>query len=142
VVFFVVSFVLFASLVGTYPVVAYSDDEQKQEPVNDLFWDNVATISLDMSYSFGAVSSSGLVSGKAGTTAISAMFILERRNTNGTFTEVDRWSATNGNAPALLITSRTTRNQFAGTYRLSVTARVTRNGKTEIVNADHTATLR
>jgi len=112
-----------------------------QEPINELLWENVAIITLDMKFANGIITSTGNVVGRSGTTAIVALFVLARRNADGTFTEVDRWTATNGSIAMLLSTSRTTRNQPAGTYRLSVTAHVTRSGKTETVNASYTAAL-
>jgi len=114
----------------------------KQEVVIEPFWENAATITLNMSFSNGTITSTGRVNGKNGTTAISATFVLAKRNANGTFTEVDRWTARNGDIAMLLSTSRTTRNQSAGTYRLSVSASVTRNGRVEIVNGNHNATFR
>ena len=135
----VVCFVLIVGLVGNYSAIAVT---QREEFVIDPLWDNAATISLDMTFSNGTITSTGRVNGKNGTTAISATFVLARRNANGTFTEVDKWSAKNGSIAMLLSTSRSTRNQSAGTYRLSVTASVTRNGKVETVSGNHSATFR
>jgi len=113
-----------------------------QGAVFELFWQNAASISLDMQFSGGVITSTGRVNGQSGTTAISATFTLARQNTNGTFTEVDTWTATNGAHPFLLSTSRTTSDLAAGTYRLSVSAGVTRNGWTENVSGNHTMTFR
>ena len=106
------------------------------------FWQNAATITLDMSLSGGNLRSSGVVTGQAGTTGITANFTLERQNANGTFSQIDRWSANNGASPMVLSSSRSTASQTAGTYRISVTARVTRNGVTETVSGTHTMALR
>ena len=135
----VMCFVLLAGFAGNYSAAAV---ELRAEPYAELLWENAAQITLNMSFSNGTVTSTGSVIGKSGTTAIRATFVLARRNANGTFTEVDRWTATNGNITALLTTSRSTRNQPAGTYRLSVTASVTRNGRIETVTGNHTATFR
>jgi len=139
VVFFTVCLVLLSGVVGNF--TASAGELKQEEPVVELLWENTASISLHMSFSNGTITSTGRVNGQNGTTAISATFVLARRNANGTFTEVDRWSATNGVLPMQLSTSRTTRNQPTGTYRLSVTAQVTRNGKTETVFGNHTATF-
>jgi len=134
----IVCLVLLAGLFGNYSAIAV----ERQEFTNELLWQNAANISLGMTFSNGTITSTGRVNGNNGTTAISATFVLARRNTNGTFTEVDRWTAKNGNVAMLLSTSRTTRNLSAGTYRLSVTANVTLNGKVETVNGNHSATFR
>jgi len=129
---------LLVGFVGSYSA---SGVTSRQEHGVELLWENVASIFLDMKFSNGIITSTGTVTGKSGTTAISATFILERRNTNGTFTEVDRWTANHGSITMLLSTSRSTRNQSAGTYRLSVIATVTRNGKLETVTGNHTTTF-
>jgi len=129
-------------LIGCFGTDVAIAVEYKEENIFEPMWENVASITLDMTFSNAVITSSGSIIGRNGTTAINATFVLARRNVNGTFTEVDRWSATNGSIPSILITSRTTRNQLPGTYRLSVTAHVTRNSRTETVFGDHTATLR
>ena len=109
----------------------------------DPFWDNTASISLIMSFSNGRITSEGTVIGQNGTTGITASFTLSRQNANGTFTVVDTWSAVNNSTMTMFLSSsRTTANQTAGTYRLSITTRVTRNGTTETVSESHTMTLR
>lgn len=135
----VVCLVLILGFGGNYTAIAASTN---REAIIEPFWENAATISLDMSFRNGTITSTGRVNGQTGTTAISATFVLARRNANGTFSEVDRWTASNGPIPMLLSTSRSTRNQTAGTYRLSVTASVTRNGRVEVVTGNHSAALR
>lgn len=103
------------------------------------FWQNVAAITLNMSRNGGTVTSMGQILGQAGTTAISASFTLARQNANGTFTNVDSW-ITNSSSMATS-SSRSTTGQSAGTYRLSVTVRVTRNGTVETVSESHTMAL-
>jgi len=135
-----VCFVLLTGFAGNYSADAV--ELKSQEHVITPDWENVLSVSLDMSFSNGTITSTGTVRGQSGTTAITATFVLARRNANGTFTEVDRWIAVNGNIPSILTSSRTTQNQPAGTYRLSITTSVTRNGKTETVPGNHTATFR
>jgi len=138
VVVFALCLVLLAGFACNYSSIAV----ERQVFSNELLWQNVANISLGMTFSNGTITSTGRVNGNNGTTAISATFVLARRNANGTFTEVDRWTARNGNIAMLLSTSRMTRNLSAGTYRLSVTANVTLNGKVETVSGNHSATFR
>ena len=133
-------FVLFVGLLGNYTTNAATLKEE--ELVNELNWQNAATISLNMTFSGGTITSTGIITGQNGTTAISATFVLARRNANGTFTEVDRWTARNGTNGMILSTSRSTRNLSVGTYRLSTTASVTRNGRVETVTGNHSATFR
>lgn len=137
---FCVCFVLLAGFIGSYSAVAV--EQKEKDIIVEPFWENAAVINLDMTFSNGTITSTGVVVGRAGTTAVSATFVLAQRNTNGTFTEVDRWTARNGNNATRLTTSRTTRNLSTGTYRLSVTASVVRNGSVEIVSGNHSATFR
>lgn len=122
-------------LIGTIGFTTTAAEVEEIEP----FWQNAAAITLDMSRNGGTVTSSGRIAGQAGTTAISASFTLARQNANGTFTNVDSWTASSNSM--LVSSSRSTTGQSAGTYRLSVSASVTRNGTIETVFESHTMTL-
>jgi len=129
------------AVIGATGVPAASAAPEFYEMPIEPFWQNAATIALNMTFSGGAVNSSGAVTGQVGTTGITAFFTLHRQNANGTFSLVYSWSATNGDTAMILLSSRTTPNQTAGTFRLSVNAGVTRNGWTEIVSESHTMTF-
>ena len=102
-------------------------------------WEIISTLRLDMSFNNGVITSNGSVSGRAGTTSISATYTLERQQANGTFQRVDSWSA-NSNS-MILTSSRTTSNMIRGTYRLSVTVTATRNGVVETASETLTRTF-
>lgn len=96
-----------------------------------LRWVNTASITLNMSRSNNKVTSETVVTGKAGTTSISASFTLERL-VNGNYVLVDSWTASSSSM--LLKDIHTTSNCPSGTYKLTVEATVTRNGTSEYVS--------
>ena len=61
-------------------------------PGMELFWVNVASIDLGLTYSGNVVTCSGTIRGNANVNSISATFTLSRQNANGTFTAVKTWS--------------------------------------------------
>ena len=104
-------------------------------------WQNTAVIALGMKFNSGNIVSEGVVVGQDRTLSIKASFTLERRNSNGTFTTVDRWSADNGNLSTPLVSSHTTLGLTAGTYRLCIIVGVVKSESTEIVSKGHTRTF-
>ena len=101
-------------------------------------WQHTRSIALDMSFNNRTITSNGTITGHTGTTGISAIFILERL-VNNQYEFVDSWTATS--STIILTSSRTTQNCDRGTYKLSVTAWVTRNGTLETVSDSLTKTF-
>lgn len=98
-------------------------------------WDNVNDITLDMYYENGAANCSGKIRALSGTTNISAVFTLERKTSSGWMFEKS-WSKSSSSSS---LTFYDTYNVPKGyTYRLSVTADVSRNGLTETVTSSVT----
>jgi len=91
-------------------------------------WQNINSITLDMSFSNGTVTSSARVTGQTGTTKISATFTLERL-TNGQYKYVDSWPA--DSTTILLSSSRSTTSCTTGTYKISISGTATKNGVVE-----------
>lgn len=94
-------------------------------------WTNVNNIDLYLDFEGGEANCSGLIRALSGTTKISATFKLERRTSSG-WTHVKSWSKSSSTSS--LSFYETYAVSSGHTYRLSVTADVTRNGVKETVS--------
>jgi|CZCB01.1.fsa_nt_gi hypothetical protein len=106
---------------------------QGTEGVTDisLQWTNVNDITLDLYFEDGEAGCSGEIRALSGTTKISATFTLERKSGTTWILEKSWSRSSNTNSLSFFGTDAV----MAGfTYRLSVTANVTRNGVTETVS--------
>ena len=106
---------------------------QGTEGVTDisLQWTNVNDITLDLYFDDGEAGCSGEIRALSGTTKISATFTLERKSGTTWILEKSWSRSSNTNSLSFFGTDAV----MAGfTYRLSVTANVTRNGVTETVS--------
>lgn len=83
------------------------------------FWTNTSSVTVSISFS--------------GTTKITADFVLERKNSNGTYTVVKTFPTKTTNSASLRF-SDTATITTGYTYRLSLSATVTRNGTNETVS--------
>lgn len=95
------------------------------------FWVNVANVSLSMSYSSGKINWVGQIKGLSGTNSIVASYTLEKKGSNGGYTFVDSWQNLKSSSSILISNGST--SGTAGTYKLTVSITVTRNGVTETV---------
>lgn len=94
-------------------------------------WANVNDITLDLYFENGEAGCSGKIRALSGTTKISAIFTLERKS--GTSWMLEKpWSQSSSTNSLSFF--RTDAVAAGYTYRLSVTADVTRNGVTETVS--------
>jgi hypothetical protein len=95
-------------------------------------WDHVNDITLDMYYENGKANCSGKIRALSGTTKISAVFKLERKTGSGWSFEKS-WSKSSNFSTLSFFDTYSVPKGY--TYRLSVTADVTRNGTTETVTS-------
>lgn len=117
------------------PMAAFaSDGSGDRQPQ----WVNVSDIILTMNRDGGTVNWTGEINGYSGTTKISATFTLEKRNSSGKYEYVDSWTTSSTNTYLYKAASKTAAKR---TYRLSVTATVTRSGITETVTDSLVKTL-
>ena len=94
-------------------------------------WENTNDVVLDLYFTNGQAECVGLINGVSGTSNISATFKLERKKLFGWSLE-NSWSKNSaGESLSFYETDAVTKGY---TYRLSVTAKVTKNGVTETVN--------
>jgi len=103
----------------------WADTDTAEHPSR---WTNTLTISLDMSFKNGTITSVGYIVGKTGTTRISVIFTLEKL-VNGKYTYVDSWSASSTSTSCS--STHDTKNCTSGTYKLTVTGTVTKNNYAE-----------
>lgn len=94
-------------------------------------WTNVNDIALDLYFENGDAGCSGQIRALSGTTKISATFKLERKISSGWLLEKS-WSKSSSTNSLSFFETDTVSSGY--TYRLSVTADITRNGVTETVN--------
>ena len=95
------------------------------------FWTNVSEVRPTLSFSGTTANCSAFVQGFSGTTKIAATVTLARKNGNS-WTTVKTWTQT---ANSTVLTWSGTQSITTGnTYRLTITANVTRNGTTETVS--------
>ena len=101
----------------------------------DKLWTHTALISADIHViGNGTITMSGSVLGNPGTSSITVNAVLERQNSNGSFSSI----ASFNNIRATGIIWDWTRQHSVArghTYRLTLTATVTRNGTSEVVTA-------
>ena len=100
-----------------------------EAPITPM-WDNTNDVTLDLYFANGNAECVGIVNGVSGTSNISATFKLERKGLLGWSLEKSWSKNSKGESLSFYETYAVTK----GTYRLSVTAKVTRNGVTETVN--------
>lgn len=93
-------------------------------------WINTNDVKLDLYFVNGKAECVGVINGISGTSNISATFKLERKGLLGWSLEKSWSKNSKGESLSFYETYAVTK----GTYRLSVTAKVTRNGVTETVN--------
>jgi hypothetical protein len=96
-------------------------------------WSNADSVSLDLNFSNGSALCNGKITGAPGTSYISATFTLERKPSGGTYSSYHTWSQTSTNSGTLRWSGSCSVSK-GYTYKLSVTANVTRGGTTETVS--------
>ena len=97
-------------------------------PIAQARWTNTASITLDMSISNGTITSKGTIRGNSGTSNIAATYTLEKL-VSGKYTYVDSWS--DSSSSFYFSNTHTTSNCTSGTYKLTVTGTVTKDGYAE-----------
>ncbi len=94
-------------------------------------WTNTNDVKLDLYFENGKAECVGIINGISGTSNITATFKLERKGLFG-WTLENSWSkSSRGESLSFYETDAVAKGY---TYRLSVIAKVTRNGVTETVN--------
>lgn len=93
-------------------------------------WTNTNNIWLDLYFDDNQAECSGIIAGVSGTSSITATFKLERKSILGWSLEKSWDKSSNTDTLTFYGADAVSK----GTYRLSVTAKVTKDGKTETVS--------
>jgi hypothetical protein len=93
---------------------------------------NVSYVNMNLTFSGTTANCSSTIQGLSGTTSITATYTLQRKETNGSYTTLKTWTPSASGMTLRLNETHTVTSGY--TYRLSVTASVTRNGTTETVS--------
>lgn len=102
------------------------------------FWTNTSDVTVCLSITDGKAVLSAVVDGYSGVNKITGVAVLERLNSNGTYTEIERWDNLSSNSWDLNWTA--TRYVAKGyTYRFTITATVYKNGVGEMVSGSKSA---
>ena len=97
------------------------------------FWTNASEVNPKLSFDGTTATCSAIVKGFSGTTKITATAKLGRKTGTSTYTTVKTWSDLSVNGATLTFSDTYTVTK-GYTYRLTISADVTRNGTTESVS--------
>lgn len=101
-------------------------------------WSNISDVTVVLSITNGKAVLTGSVTGYSGTTKITGVSVLERLNSDGTYTEIERWD--NISADNWFLDWSATRYVATGyTYRFTFIPTVYRNGVCETVSGSKSA---
>ena len=127
--------VLFAVfIILTSSMVAYAAPNAAETRIDiQPFWQNTNDVTICLSITDGKAVLSTSLSGYSGVNKITAVAVLERLNSNGTYTEIERWDNLSSDNRYLDWTA--TRYVSKGyTYCFTFTATVYKNGVGETVS--------
>lgn len=103
------------------------------------YWSQTSAITIGLSFDGGKGTLSYSVLGNSGTTKITGVAVLERLNSNGTYSTVYTWTGISINSDYLPWNS-TYYVSTGYTYRFTFTCTVYRNGTTETISAYYSNT--
>lgn len=103
-----------------------------------LDWSIVTSLSVSLSFNNGRGTLSGSVIGHPATKEITGYAILERQNSNGTYTQIAKWDNLRATGHYLIF-SQTYYVAKGHTYRLVLTATAYKDGTAETVSGSRSA---
>lgn len=139
--FFLALFVVALAAIG-FTVHAYAETQTRLASDTQIhhfveiepLWANVATTSIGLNFNNkGRATMTGIIFGNPGTTRITANAVLERVNSNGTFTHVASFNNLIANSD-MWVWERHHYVARGHSYRLTITATVVRNGVSETIS--------
>ena len=95
-------------------------------------WVNTSSIATTINRVNGICNWSVTTIGYSGTTKIKGYFILYYKNTNGTYSYLDTWEASSSSS--LLYAQGSYSSAKSGTYKISYTLEIIKNGYTEYIS--------
>jgi hypothetical protein len=122
-------------LLGLAPTFADAASTLRPAPRR---WSNVSDIILSLEYESGMVEWHSTIYGEPNTTKISATFTLYKKISANTYSWLGSWNASSN---SLRLSTSGSVEDASGMYKISVTAKVTRNGFTETVDNSFEASV-
>lgn len=104
----------------------------------EVKWDNTHLVDINLSFQGSKAICGACVIAKPGTTKITGTAVLERKNKDGTYTEVKTWKDLYSD-DYIMIFDGVCYISTGYTYRLKITATVYRNGTSETISGDYEA---
>ncbi|MCR6545520.1 hypothetical protein [Dehalobacterium formicoaceticum] len=131
--------ILFAFIIILTSNIANASSEiTEAEAEMQPFWQNISDVTVNLSITNGKAELAAAVDGYQGVNKITAVAVLERLNSNGTYTEIARWDNIRSDTRYLNWTS--TRYVAKGyTYRFKFIATAYKDGVGETVSASKSA---
>jgi len=131
---------LFTLLASSICLAASASETTKSivdEPVQ-LRWTNISSISVNLAFNNGKGTLWATVVGQTGTTKITGYAVLDRLNSDNTYTKINTWD--NLKADCNILDFNETYYVTRGyTYRLTITPTVYRNGIGETASSSKSA---
>lgn len=130
--------VLALIMILTSSIVNASSQITEAEAEMQPLWQNISDVTVNLSITNGKAELAAAVDSYQGVNKITATAVLERLNSNGTYTEISRWDNLRSDTWYLNWTS--TRYVARGyTYRFKFTATAYKDGIGETVSASKSA---
>ena len=121
--------------------LASSNDSYAPNQLSDnavVQWVYTTSVEVNLSFVGSKAICGACVIGKASTTEITGTVVLDRKNSDGTYSTVKTWSGLRASG-SMLIFDMTYYVSTGYTYRLSITSTVYQNGSGELVSGYYEA---
>jgi len=128
----ILAFLLVAAIFNGSVPSAFAAESSANQPFI-LQWVNTAAIEMNLTFSNGNAMASCIISGQPSVTDISATYVLQRKNANGTYTNLITWSGRNSKSQDIIFDeSYPVKSGY--TYRFKASATLTAKGVSEQVS--------
>lgn len=137
---FLLGLIVFCFLMGGEAIAAGDGGDVPSLITGDrgIQWVNTTSVKVNLSFDGSKAICGACVIGKANTSKITGTVVLARKNSDGTYTTVKKWSDLKA-AGDKLIFDKTYYVSKGYTYRLTITSTVYRNGSGETVSGSYGA---
>lgn len=137
---FTLCLIVFCSLMGGEVRAASNDSKVPIMTLgtSELQWTNTTSVDVNLSFDGSKGICGACVIGRVNTTKITGTVKLDRKNPNGTYTNVKNWTDLKATGNKLIF-DKTYYVSKGYTYRLTINATVYRNGSGEAVSGSFEA---
>jgi len=124
--------IVFSTMLSMGALSVSAGGVDNKETSSSSRWTNVSSVTTTLAFSGNTATCKAQVDALGGTTSIKGTMVLYQKNTNGTYTEVARWTKNSSNS-TLIMSEKHSPITSGKTYKLTISANVTLNGTTETV---------